>query len=98
MTSLNSNGVFLWRPFLSSYAKEDLTALTFPSKPDLHKAFDLIWSRLRGMPFGIPGYNSLIVPRDAVQCFSDAGLKFDESPLLNVADLTPDELAEYHDR
>lgn len=93
-TSATQNGA-AWRPFLSSYDEGELSVMTFHAKEDAYTALDMVWKGvLRGMPFGIPGQNSLVVPHEAVHRFSDAGLKFEETKLLTHGELTAEELNE----
>ena len=69
--------------------------MTFAPKDDAYTALDIVGKgALRGMPFGIPGSNSLIVPNDAVKYFSEAGLSFDENNLLTHDELSAEELNE----
>jgi hypothetical protein len=91
----NQNSAPLWKPFLSSYDTSERSVLTFENKQDAYTALDLVWKgHLRGVPFGIPGYNSLVVPKEAVPYFSGQGLKFEESKLLTHDELTAEELNE----
>ncbi len=91
----SSNGTNSWRPYLSSYDDADLRVLGFKSINDAYTALDMVWKgSLRGVPFGIPGYNSLVVPKDAVKFFTEAGLPFEETKLLLHEELTSQELNE----
>ena len=93
------SGIHQWKPSLSSYPNEEISVVTFETKQDLYKAMDFVWQNgLRGMPFGIPGYNSLVIPKEAVSYFSHAGFKFEETKLLTKDDLTPEELSEFRNR
>ncbi len=96
--SEKQNGAWPWRPALSSYRNEEISVLTFESKQEAYRALDFRWEKLFGMPHSLPGYNAVVVPADAVHYFSEAGLKFAESKLLTVTDLTPEELEEYRNR
>ena len=97
-TTAKQNGAWPWRPFLSNYRNEEIRALTFESKEATHKAIDFMYDKLYGMPFGLPGYHSLVIPQEAVHFFSEAGFTFEESALLTEDDLTPEELEEYRNR
>jgi hypothetical protein len=89
----SKNGTTIWRPFVRSYDDAELSVMAFATVEDVYSALDVIVKgALRGMPFGIPGYNSLVVPKDAVHYFTDAGLRFEESKLLRHDELTGEEL------
>jgi len=64
-----------WRPSLSEYAEQRL--LSFASTKDLEAAIDLLWKpELRSLPHETPDGASIVVPSDAVEYFTRAGLNF----------------------
>jgi len=94
-TPKDRKGTVSWRPFLRSYDDSDLRVLAFATIDDAYTALDIVCKGdLRGMPFGIPGNNSLVVPNESVKWFSKAGLTFEESMLLMHDELTSEELNE----
>jgi hypothetical protein len=94
--SATSNGpangaVPLWQPHLSQYA--DQRILTFKSPKDLDAAIDLLWSdALRNMPHDTPDGKTLVVPAEAIDYFTRAGLRFTERKALTVSDLSAEEI------
>jgi len=80
-----------WQPHLSQYA--DQRILTFSSPQDLEAAIDLLWTdHLRSLPHDTPDGNALVVPAEAVACFSRAGLQFTQESVLSVSDLSAEEI------
>lgn len=88
-----SNGEHSWRPFLSAYRNEEISVLTFDDDERIYAAIDLLGTAsLHGMPYALAGGDSIVVPKAAVHHFSEAGMQFEESSLLNIDELSTDEL------
>jgi hypothetical protein len=80
-----------WKPFLSQY--EDLRCLYFKSEKEEDAAIDLLWTpELRNLPHSTPDGKAIIVPAEAVCYFAQAGLRFTESNVLSIGDLSPEEI------
>ena len=89
------NGACSWRPFLSAYRNEEISVLTFDDDERIYAAIDLLGNApLRGMPFALAGGDSIVIPKEAVHLFSEAGIKFEENSLLNIDDLSAEEINE----
>jgi hypothetical protein len=85
-----------WTRSYGSYTDDELRALTFPSKEEIDKAIDLIYEDpiLKGLPGDFVGRLTLIAPVDAVGYFKDRNLHFSVARLVNVEELSKEELAE----
>jgi hypothetical protein len=80
-----------WQPHLSQYA--DQRILTFRSPKDLDAAIDLLWTdEMRSLPHSTPDGKSLVVPAEAVGCFTRAGLRFTARKVLSISDLSAEEI------
>jgi hypothetical protein len=80
-----------WLPYLSQYT--DQRILTFRSPKDLDAAIDMLWSgELRTLPHDTPDGKSLVVPAEAVSCFTRAGLRFTERKVRSISELTTKEI------
>lgn len=80
-----------WLPNLSQYG--ELQVLSFKSAKDLDAAIDLLWTDdLRRLPHDTPDGESLVVPAEAVDHFTRAGLQFKQERVLSITDLSPEEI------
>jgi hypothetical protein len=90
-----SNGQ-VWKSSLCAY--KDKRLLKFATEEDLDAAIDFLWSdALEALPHDTPDSRSIIVPAEAVDYFSKAGLKFTAEKLRSISDLGPDEIARLRD-
>jgi hypothetical protein len=81
----------LWRPHLDSYTEQSV--LRFQSEEHLEKAIDLLWTdELRTLPHNTAGRKTLIIPAEAVEYFTRAGLTFTATRLRSVTELSPKEV------
>jgi hypothetical protein len=81
-----------WKEHLDSY--KELQLLRFENDRQLEAAIDLLWTDdLRFLPHDTPDGKSIIIPAEAVEFFTRAGLKFTASRLRNMGELTPEERA-----
>ncbi|MSU77999.1 MAG: hypothetical protein EXS16_07875 [Gemmataceae bacterium] len=81
-----------WHGHLNAYP--DKQRLVFSDENELEKAIDLLWTdELRHLPHDSPDGRSLVIPADAVACFTLAGLKFTSRKLRSVADFSAEEIA-----
>ena len=88
----SSEGPSKWRAHLASY--RNLQRLVFESDQELEKAVDLLWTdALFDLPHDSPDGESLVIPAEAVEYFSKAGLKFTAKKLMSISDFGPDEIA-----
>jgi hypothetical protein len=80
-----------WQPYLSQYT--DQRILIFKSAKDLDAAIDLLWTpELRSLPHDTPDGNSLVVPAEAVDYFTRAGLRFTAKKVRSISDLSAEEI------
>jgi hypothetical protein len=64
-----------WKSHLDSY--RELCSLTFPSFEEIEKGIELLWTvELRTLPHDLTDGHTIIIPREAVEYFERAGLKF----------------------
>jgi hypothetical protein len=77
-----------WAPHLSSYP--DKVVLRFLSQEHLEKAIDLLWTEeLRSLPHSTAGRKTMVVPAEAVEYFSRAGLTFTTTKLRSITEPPP---------
>src|SRR5947209_10820056 len=71
-----------WRWPLNAY--RDKQRLVFESQTELEKAIDLLWTDdLRALPHAWPDGRSLVIPAEAVDYFTRAGLRFSAEKLIS---------------
>jgi hypothetical protein len=64
-----------WKSHLDSY--RELCSLTFPNFEEIEKGIDLLWTEeLRTLPHDLTDGHTIIMPKEAVEYFERAGLKF----------------------
>ena len=81
-----------WKPFLSQY--RDKKILRFETDKELEAAIELLWTdALRNLPHTSYDGKSIIIPAEAVEYFTRAGLKFKATKLQSIGDLKPEEIA-----
>jgi hypothetical protein len=81
-----------WFAHLNAYPNKK--RLVFESDRELEKAIDLLWTdELRDLPHDTPDGRSLVIPAEAVICFTRAGLKFSSKDLKSINDLSPEQIA-----
>lgn len=81
-----------WKPFLSQY--RDKRILRFETDKELEAGIELLWTdALRNLPHTTYDGKSIIIPAEAVEYFTMAGLKFTATKLRSIGDLTPEEIA-----
>ncbi len=79
-----------WRWPLAAY--RNLQRLVFENQDELEKAVDLLWTdELYSLPHASPDGKSIVVPEEAVEYFTRAGLKFSAEKMRSRSDLTPEE-------
>jgi hypothetical protein len=77
-----------WKTHLAAY--EEKTLLTFASEKELEAAIDFLWTdQLRTLPHDTPDGQSIVVPSEAVEFFTRAGLAFASRSLPSIRDLSP---------
>src|SRR6266849_2049325 len=80
-----------WQANLTQYTDQRL--LTFKSTKDLDAAIDMLWTaELRGLPHETPDGKTLVIPAEAVDYFTRAGLRFTAKQVLSVSDLSAEEI------
>jgi hypothetical protein len=79
-----------WLTSLDVYS--DLVAIQFAAKEEFRQALHRLLNVHRGLPHDLVGSCTLIIPKEAVACFS--GLKFSTRKVLSAADLPPEEIAQ----
>jgi hypothetical protein len=81
-----------WKCHLDAY--RDQQRMVFESERDLEAAIELLWTpELRTLPHDSPDGRSIIVPAEALEYFSRAGLKFTSHKMRSIGDLRPEEIA-----
>ena len=75
-------GSFKWLPVLDAYEK---VALKFADDDEFGKATKILYGKEKGLPFDLVGSNTLIVPKESVECFT--GLKFTISQVRSAGGL-----------
>lgn len=85
------NRSHVWQPFLGAY--RDLRAVQFAAKADFQAATKLLWSgEFPRPPFDLVGYETIIVPAEAVSYFREQGLNFTETAVLSAGDLPAEKI------
>ena len=80
-----------WFPNLDYYPEQSV--LQFSSDVDLEAAIALLWSDgLRTLPHDTAGRRTLVIPTEAVPCFTQAGLSFTVKRLRHISELSPEQL------
>ena len=79
---------FRWAISLDAYKEQ--VSLKF-TKQDFSKALEIIYGEEQGMPYMLVGYDTIIVPKEAIKCFE--GLSFKSKKVLDIGDLPPEEAA-----
>jgi hypothetical protein len=87
------SGTFpLWPPHLDAY--RELASLTFPTHEEIDKGIELLWTdELRTLPHDLTDGYTIIVPKEAVEYFTRAGLKFKERRVRRGAEVPAEEMA-----
>lgn len=81
-----------WKENLGSY--KELQILRFENDQQLDAAIGLLWTdELRFLPHDTPDGKSIIIPKEAVEYFERAGLKFRAVRMRTMDELTPEERA-----
>jgi hypothetical protein len=67
-----------WKRRPDDYRTDELSRLQFATRDDIDEAIGIVWGgKLTGMPFELgPDGMSLIVPKDSIPFFADAGVQF----------------------
>jgi hypothetical protein len=87
-----ASGAPAWRSHLDHY--RELERLVFENDEELDRAIDLLWTdALRDLPHDSPDGRSIVIPKEAVEYFARAGLKFSAEKQLSISDLTSDQIA-----
>lgn len=77
-----------WRWPLAAY--RNLQRLVFVDQEELEKAVDLLWTdELYALPHASPDGKSIVVPEEAVEYFTRAGLKFSAEKMMSRSDMRP---------
>ena len=80
-----------WKPNLCSY--KDTRLLKFKTSRDLEAAIELLWSEpLETLPHDTPDGRSIIIPAEAVDYFSRAGIEFTVEKLRSISELSYEEI------
>jgi len=77
-----------WYPSLYAYKK---VALKFKTKEDFSKAMGVVCEEERGMPYDLVGFETVIIPENAVEYFS--GLKFKIIKVVPANEIPSERLA-----
>ena len=75
-----------WRWPLAAY--RNLQRLVFVNEEEVEKAIDLLWTdEFYSLPHAYPDGKSILVPAEAVEFFTRAGLKFSAEKMMTRSDL-----------
>lgn len=81
-----------WPPHLDAY--RELASLTFATREEIDKGIELLWTdELRTLPHDLTDGRTIIVPKEAVEFFKQAGLKFKERRVRRSDEVPADEMA-----
>jgi hypothetical protein len=81
-----------WKSHLDCY--RELFSLTFPSFEEIEKGIDLLWTEeLRTLPHDLTDGHTIIIPKEAVEYFERAGLRFKAKRVRRSDEISAEERA-----